>query len=106
MTVRPLEPATVNASEVTDEVDLLLTDAEGPWGETFRQVQAIYKVGVEPQPGGGSRSRSRPGAALRRGPHTLAGGRLRPDAPAEAVAGRAGGSRSCESRRRSSWARC
>ena len=53
MTVRPLEPATVNASEVTDEVDLLLTDAEGPWGETFRQVQAIYKVGVEPQPGGG-----------------------------------------------------
>lgn len=53
MTVRPLEPATVNASDVVEEIALLLTGAEGPWGETFRQVQAIYKVDVEPQPGGG-----------------------------------------------------
>lgn len=53
MTVRPGEPAIVNAGEVVPEASLLLTDQRGPFGETFHQVQAIYRVGAEPQPGGG-----------------------------------------------------
>ncbi|TWT96677.1 hypothetical protein Pla108_24510 [Botrimarina colliarenosi] len=53
MTVRPGEPAQVNASEVSPEATLLLADERGPWGETFQRVQAIYKVGVEPRRGGG-----------------------------------------------------
>lgn len=53
MTVRPGEPAQINASEIVDEITLLLADRNGPWGETFQRVQAIYKVGVEPRTGGG-----------------------------------------------------
>lgn len=53
MTVRPGEPAQVNASEPIENATILLTDRNGPWGETFQRVQAIYKVGVEPTPGGG-----------------------------------------------------
>jgi hypothetical protein len=55
MTVRPGEPAQVNASDVTPSATLLLADDRGPWGETFTQVQGVYRVGVEPQPGGGHR---------------------------------------------------
>lgn len=54
MTVRPGQPAIVNASEVVAETNLLLADDSGPWGETFHQVQAIYKVGVADRPGGGT----------------------------------------------------
>lgn len=54
MTVRPNEPAQVNASEVADSATIFLADEGGaPWGETFERVQAIYKVGVEERPGGG-----------------------------------------------------
>ncbi|MEO0529324.1 MAG: hypothetical protein AAF266_01975 [Planctomycetota bacterium] len=54
MTVRPGQPAIVNASEVVPEANLLLADDDGPWGETFHQAQAIYKVGVADRPGGGT----------------------------------------------------
>lgn len=53
MTVRPGEPAQVNASDVTPSATILLTDERGPWGETFDQVQAVYRVGAEPRRGGG-----------------------------------------------------
>ncbi len=53
MTVRPGEPAIVNAGEVAPEASLLLTDERGPFGETFHQVQPVYRVGAEPKPGGG-----------------------------------------------------
>jgi hypothetical protein len=55
MTVRPGEPAQVNASDVTPSATLLLADDRGPWGETFQQVQAVYRVGVESREGGGHR---------------------------------------------------
>ncbi|QDT70596.1 hypothetical protein MalM25_35460 [Planctomycetes bacterium MalM25] len=55
MTVRPGVPALVNASEVAPEASLLLTGDRGPWGETFHQVQAVYRVGVEELAGGGQK---------------------------------------------------
>lgn len=54
MTVRPGSPALVNASEVEPSVSLLLAGASGPpVGETFDQVQAVYRVGVDERAGGG-----------------------------------------------------
>jgi hypothetical protein len=53
MTVRPGEPAQVNASEVVPAATLLLADEKGPWGESFDRVQGVYRVGVERQTGGG-----------------------------------------------------
>lgn len=54
MTVRPGEPALVNASEIEATISLLLAESQGPpVGESFQQVQAVYRVGVKDRPGGG-----------------------------------------------------
>lgn len=53
MTVRPDEPARVNATDVVPAATILLADDSGPWGETFDRVQGVYTVGVERRAGGG-----------------------------------------------------
>lgn len=54
MTIRPGEPALVNASEVEATLSLLLAeDGSLPVGETFERVQAVYRVGVQERRGGG-----------------------------------------------------
>lgn len=54
ITVRPVEAARVTAAPVTARVNLFFPgDGEALEGETFRQVEPIYRLGVEPHAGGG-----------------------------------------------------
>ena len=52
-TIRPERPAEINASPIIASTMLLLSDENGPEGVPFERVQAVYRLGVEPTPGGG-----------------------------------------------------
>ncbi|MEQ8846940.1 hypothetical protein [Botrimarina sp.] len=51
--VRPGEPILLDASGLVARTTLLLNESDGPVGEPFEQARAVYRLEVDPQPGGG-----------------------------------------------------